>query len=152
MGGIDGTCVAWEKAKVNKQDIELLWTTMREIYGHAWTSQFGKHDNGTWLVGLSYISQSDIKYGLQECLHSGEKWPPTLPQFRRMCLRVPPTVQIINDAIYGNNTELANKLRARIPSFDRNHMSITQLRSLYQREVEGVLNDYHAAKKLKHGG
>lgn len=72
---------------------------MAAIYGHRWTSAYGERcddDAGvltvagdTWQRGLSGVSEQAIAVGLQGCLMSTDPWPPTLPQFRAMCLAVP---------------------------------------------------------------
>lgn len=56
------------------------------IYGHKWTSAFGARDDGTWLTGLRDVAPEQIAVGLEVCRTSIEPWPPTLPQFRAMCL------------------------------------------------------------------
>lgn len=56
------------------------------VYGHKWVSSFGTSDDGTWLKGLCDIAPEKIGIGLEKCRTSGEAWPPTLPEFRAMCL------------------------------------------------------------------
>lgn len=56
------------------------------IYGHKWTSSFGEKDDGTWLKGLSDVSVEQIKHGLEKIRVSDEGWPPSLPEFRTLCL------------------------------------------------------------------
>lgn len=43
----------------------------------------------TWSRGLSGIQETQIGVGLSEALASADGWPPTLPEFRAMCLGVP---------------------------------------------------------------
>ncbi len=71
-----------------------LWVRMAEIYGHRWTSSYGAESGqdgaaGTWAKGLAGISPEQIAFGLKACLVSAEPWPPTLPEFRAMCLGIP---------------------------------------------------------------
>ena len=40
----------------------------------------------TWGKALSGIAGEQIATGLRSCVASGEAWPPTLPEFRAMCL------------------------------------------------------------------
>ncbi len=59
---------------------------MTEIYGHKWTSHYGEADSeGTWAKGLADMSGQELKTGFIACLHNGEAWPPSLPEFRVMC-------------------------------------------------------------------
>ena len=61
------------------------------MYGHRWTSNYGSEDDGTWRKGLAGLTPAQIGAGLVKCLErrptSGEEdWPPTLNEFRDMCL------------------------------------------------------------------
>jgi hypothetical protein len=70
-----------------------LWLRMTEIYGHKWTSAYGEDaESGageTWAIGLSGLDARDINTGLSAAITSNDPWPPTLPQFRAMCLGIP---------------------------------------------------------------
>ena len=66
--------------------IAKFWLRMTMIYGHKWTSSFSARDDGTWLKGLGDVTPEQIGIGLEKCRTSGEGWPPTLPDFRAMCL------------------------------------------------------------------
>lgn len=70
-----------------------LWLRMTEIYGHKFTSACGEDAASgageTWAIGLSGLSARDINTGLSAALTSTDPWPPTLPQFRAMCLGIP---------------------------------------------------------------
>src|SRR5690554_5480115 len=68
------------------ETIAKLWQRMAMIYGHKWTSAYGDKDDGTWSSGLSGITGRQIAAGLRACVDSGEPWPPTLPEFRALCL------------------------------------------------------------------
>jgi hypothetical protein len=64
---------------------------MTMIYGHRWTSSYGEKDDGTWLTGLADVTVEQIKTGLEKCrtrtIQPGrEDWPPTLTEFRALCL------------------------------------------------------------------
>lgn len=66
---------------------------MAEIYGHRWTSAYGDNPNEgaaqTWAKGLGGILPRQLAAGLRNCLASADPWPPTLPEFRAMCLSIP---------------------------------------------------------------
>jgi hypothetical protein len=63
---------------------------MAKIFGHRWVSSYGEMDDGSWLAGLHDVTVEQVKVGLERLRVSEEPWPPTLPQFRAMCL--PPIV------------------------------------------------------------
>jgi hypothetical protein len=61
------------------------------MYGHRWTSNYGAEDDGTWRKGLAGLTPEQIGQGLVKCLErkpppGEEDWPPTLTEFRAMCL------------------------------------------------------------------
>lgn len=61
------------------------------MYGHRWRSNFGLADDGTWRKGLAGLTPQQIGVGLVKCLErrprdGDEDWPPTLNEFRAMCL------------------------------------------------------------------
>ena len=63
---------------------------MAQIYGHAWVSGHGTYDvDDTWSLGLGGLSAQHIAEGIEECIKSGEDFPPSLPKFRRFCLGTP---------------------------------------------------------------
>lgn len=64
---------------------------MAAMYGHRWTSSYGIQDDGTWQKGLTGLTAKQIGAGIVKCLerkpkHGEEDWPPTLAEFRFMCL------------------------------------------------------------------
>lgn len=76
-----------------------LWERMAAIYGHRWASAYGERCDDakgaltiagdTWARGLSGVAETQIGVGLNAALASADGWPPTLPEFRAMCLGVP---------------------------------------------------------------
>ncbi len=74
--------------------MRTLWVRMAEIYGFKWSSAYGENPNAgaavTWAKGLAGLSGRQLADGLAACIASAEPWPPTLPQFRMMCLGIPP--------------------------------------------------------------
>lgn len=71
---------------------------MAEIYGHKWTSAYGSDPGasvgGTWAKGLAGLNQSDIAAGVEACLAGALSWPPTLPEFRELCLGIPSVAKV----------------------------------------------------------
>lgn len=66
---------------------------MTEIYGHRWASSYGDDPASsagqTWAKGLAGISPQQLAAGIAACIASAQPWPPTLPEFRQLCLGIP---------------------------------------------------------------
>ena len=67
---------------------------MAICFGHRWTSNYGEALNNKneltdaaniWLNGLIDLSTDQIKHGLDVMLKAGDEWPPSMPQFVKMC-------------------------------------------------------------------
>ena len=67
---------------------------MGHIFGHKFTSAYGEmaYDGNnlteaarTWASGLRGLTGEQIANGLRECVNCGASWPPTLPEFVKMC-------------------------------------------------------------------
>jgi len=58
---------------------------MSEIFGHKWVSAYGSQPSETWLAGLIDMTEEELRTGLLGCLEWPGDWPPTLPQFRKLC-------------------------------------------------------------------
>jgi len=43
----------------------------------------------TWAKALRNMSPTQLARGIEACAESSDDWPPTLPQFRTMCLGIP---------------------------------------------------------------
>ena len=73
--------------------IRRLWQRMAEIYHHRWTSAMGDDAGAStgrvWAKGLSGLSLVQIGAGIDALLVRADGWPPTLPEFRAMCMGVP---------------------------------------------------------------
>jgi len=68
---------------------------MVHIYGHKWISSHGESalDGGqlsdtakTWGSALRDITGEQLAEGLRRCVDSSESWPPSLPEFKKMCV------------------------------------------------------------------
>lgn len=69
--------------------IERLWEKMTAMYGHKWTSAHGVGDDGTWGRVLGGVSPEQLAEGLERCVERDDNWPPTAPEFRKLCLGLP---------------------------------------------------------------
>jgi len=70
-----------------RETIQTLWLTMTRVYGHKWTSQFGDQvDPGNvWAACLKGLSNEQVKHGLNCLVLNGQEWPPSAPEFRKLC-------------------------------------------------------------------
>lgn len=73
--------------------IDALWIGMADVYGFKWTSAVGADPatgaGATWAVGLAGLAPEQVGAGVDACIASSEAWPPSLPEFRAMCLGIP---------------------------------------------------------------
>lgn len=72
-----------------------IWKRMLSIYGHKWASHLGvaSLESGllsdaakTWQQGLAGITVEQIKHGFDVLIFKSHDWPPSLPEFRKLCL------------------------------------------------------------------
>lgn len=65
-----------------------LWELMARMYGHKWSSAFGDEiDPGNvWATVLHDCDIEKIRHGFRKCMEQGLEWPPSAPEFRRLCL------------------------------------------------------------------
>jgi len=74
---------------------------MTEIYGHRWASAYSDNPAGsagqTWAKGLAGISPGQLAAGIVACIARATDWPPSLPEFRRMCLGIPSVATVCTE-------------------------------------------------------
>jgi hypothetical protein len=71
----------------------LLWKRMRESFGQSWVREYGDANGDafqTWLIALAPFSEKQIGRGVKSAQEWTQAFPPTLPQFKQMCLTVRP--------------------------------------------------------------
>ena len=89
-----------DSSNTTEQHMARLWDRMAAIYGHRWTSSYGTCTStafSVWLRGLADIEPKQLGAGLAKCLERRDikdaarvdPWPPTLPEFRALCLPSP---------------------------------------------------------------
>jgi hypothetical protein len=68
------------------------------IFGHRWTSNYGEDPRGhvadTWSRALADLPPSQITRGIEAAAHGSDGWPPSLPEFRALCLGIPTIVSV----------------------------------------------------------
>jgi hypothetical protein len=66
--------------------VSKLWRLMTEVFGYRWASAYGTTDqSGTWSKGLAGLTAEDIGRGVRRVIDLGMEWPPSLPEFRKLC-------------------------------------------------------------------
>ncbi len=64
-----------------------LWRLMTEVFGYRWASAYGTSDqSGTWAKGLAGLTGDDLARGVRKVIELGMDWPPSMPEFRKLCL------------------------------------------------------------------
>jgi len=70
-----------------------LWLRLGSLYGHRWVSAYGADPSSptgdTWAQCLAGISREELELGLAACMNRADPWPPSLPEFRCLCLGIP---------------------------------------------------------------
>jgi hypothetical protein len=79
--------------------LRRVWERMIAMYDHKWVSGRGltpQKDDGTititgdvWAKGLAGLTPSHLAAGLRACLLRADPWPPSVQEFRGMCLGIP---------------------------------------------------------------
>lgn len=94
---------------------------MAEIYGHKWTSAYGDNPNEgaatTWAKGLGGIQPRQLADGLRNCLASADPWPPSLPEFRAMCLSIPTLAAVRLEIRSGDHSQFARAVWSNLDGY-----------------------------------
>lgn len=67
--------------------LDNLWLKMTEMYGHRWTGNFGMSasQDHAWAAALAGLTGAQIATGLAALAQRGDDWPPSAPEFRKLC-------------------------------------------------------------------
>ena len=73
--------------KLRQGLLDNLWLKMTEMYGHRWTASFGvsADQSHAWAATLAGLSGAQIASGLAALVERGDDWPPSAPDFRKLC-------------------------------------------------------------------
>lgn len=66
-----------------------LWKRMLANFGSQWTREYGEADGDTaeiWCEALGGLTGEQLARGVKSCRDWGEKFPPNLAQFSKLCL------------------------------------------------------------------
>lgn len=135
------------------QAMRTFWSRMAAIYGHRWASAYGdlpEDDNGkpttagdTWRRGLMGIPSASLAVGLNACVVSADPWPPTLPEFRAMCLAVPSLAAVRMDFRRNEGGPFTRLVHQYLDTFAYKHAEVGRaekmLADAYQQAREHVM-------------
>ncbi|MGZ8220019.1 MAG: hypothetical protein ACXWT0_00075 [Methylobacter sp.] len=87
--------------------ITKIWKRMVAIYGHKWSSHLGDAMDGvelseaakTWQLGLTGVTVDQLGLGFQALISSGKDWPPSLTEFRKLCVSQGASVRSLNEVV-----------------------------------------------------
>jgi len=68
---------------------------MEEIYPHRWSATLGAPGSSafrTWRRALADLSVAQLARGVAACICRSDPWPPSLPEFRTLCLGDAPSL------------------------------------------------------------
>lgn len=86
--------------------LKHIWERMLAIYGDGWALRYGDEAKGiaaeTWKHGLADLSGEQLAEGFRALIRSGKGFPPTLPEFRALCMGVPAFAVAVSEMRPGN--------------------------------------------------
>lgn len=71
--------------------ITALWKRLREYFGQSWVRQYGDADGeaiNAWRDAILDLTEAQIARGVKACQSWTHDFPPTLGQFRELCITV----------------------------------------------------------------
>lgn len=82
-----------------------FFARMEHLYGHRWTTNYGKAVNGKgeltlaakqWAHDLADFPPHAILRAMKRLESEYREWPPTVPQFKALCLDLPTLAQVLD--------------------------------------------------------
>ena len=126
--------------------ISELFAWMAAVYGRKWTVNFDDSDAmrmamAVWQDGLCDLRDGHFEVGRNACIHRRKDWPPSLPEFRRLCLGLPDAATAIAAALREDWTHpVARHFLSLISSWDRQHWSTEKLERAYRDNLETAMD------------
>ena len=75
--------------KRRRMVMAALWKRMREYFGQSWVREYGEVTGeaiSTWMDALGIFTEEQIASGVKACQNWTNDFPPTLAQFKQLCL------------------------------------------------------------------
>lgn len=72
---------------MGRKEIAIIWLIFARMYGNKWTITYGEDidPDNVWANLLAGITQDQINKGFKRVEDSGKEWPPSAPEFKKMC-------------------------------------------------------------------
>ena len=77
---------------MTEHEFKRIWASLGVMYGHRWAAQFAAGDDTqkiamrVWGDTLKEFPGEVVERALKRCADRYLEWPPTLPEFRELCL------------------------------------------------------------------
>ena len=133
-----------------------IWHRMGTIYGYKWASHMGVADGGdgvltdaakTWKKSLVGITLEQLKYGFDVLIFKNHDWPPSLPEFRKLCLsNVPSGVPGVDEvlkvlvSVQGKNGTLASRYKHPLIFAISQEINMFELRTAKTLDAKRLIN------------
>ena len=109
-----------------------LFIWMAAVYGRTWTGQYAgetaKVASAAWGDGLFDLTDEHLEAGKRATLKRYGDWPPSLPEFRRLCLELGGDADALLAAMNQDRDHpIGRYIVAGISSWDWNHMTTEAL-------------------------
>jgi len=129
-----------------------LWLRMVSLYGHRWVSTYSADATSpsgeAWARELADMKPEQLKRGIDACMRRVDTWPPTLPEFKRMCLGIPTWHEARLEFAREHNTPHSPFARMML-----RHLDAWEMRCASAREAQRLLRDAYdiAVQARLHG-
>ena len=87
QGGCAPTSSGSLTRSLPRELVAMVWQLMSSLYGHTWVSSYGAEvdPDHVWAATLYGLAESQIRYGMRQCVDQALDWPPSAPEFRKLC-------------------------------------------------------------------
>lgn len=141
------------------RNVRAVWVHMIAIFGSRWSSAFGEsphRDDGEgltvagqkWAAGLAGFTTAQVKAGAQRALMGPERWPPSLPEFRGLCLGVPSLARVKADLRAGLDSPWTRGSRQYVDSYRLRNASVDTSDRLLNEAYALMVEDVFDGKPL----
>jgi hypothetical protein len=103
-----------------------------------------------WLQALDDLPESEITRGISYCRKYGGEFPPSIPEFRKMCLPQPAELGIMSESdcyalLSRNNTEdfLVREIAKRIDVYNWRNLPAASARKVFKEVYEQCVDDLY---------
>lgn len=119
--------------------IERIFTRMAAMYGNRFAQMWAGVDpeaiKATWAEGLGHLTPGEISDGLDAC--KSRDWPPSMPEFIRLCRQPPDYFAMFVEASHGNwRSALTYWAAARFGFFELRTTSWEHAKTTWIRAVD----------------